>query len=231
MISREQFVIINKTRKGELSAVQEKREARFQTIAKRALTEYTEKKSIFISEAFRVASAEEVEQCLEVVRKRDPSATHHCYGYALKDGGIQHFSDAGEPAGTAGMPILNVINRLGLVNTLVTVTRYFGGIKLGAGGLVRAYSTAAAQVLSEAGTAVYVLGSRGVIEVDYDRYQAVERFLLQMGCTIEKKEFGGGAALTVVTKQPWDALVDGVVDLCRGGAVGELLEELYVPET
>ena len=79
-------------------------------------------------------------------------------------------------------------------------------------------------MLSEAGTAVYVLGSRGVIEVDYDRYQAVERFLLQVGCTIEKKEFGSGAALTVVTKQPWDALVDSVVDLCRGGAVGELLE-------
>ena len=201
----------------------------FRTVARQANTEFVEKKSVFLSSAFVVTSAEDVEHCLDIVRQRDPSATHHCFGYVLKEGGIQRFSDAGEPSGTAGMPILNVINRLGLVNTLVTVTRYFGGIKLGAGGLVRAYSTAAAQVLTEAGAALYVRGCRGSIETDYDKYQLVERYLNQVGCTIEEKQFDRGVTLTVVTKQPWDTLLEQVIDLCNGGAIGEIIEAVYVP--
>lgn len=118
----------------------------FLTILDRSKVEWIEKKSLFIGEAIPISSAEEVEVYLADIRKREATATHHVYAYVLTNEGkqvFQRFSDAGEPKGTAGKPILDAILGRKLNNVLVVVTRYFGGTLLGAGGLVRAYSHSA----------------------------------------------------------------------------------------
>lgn len=205
-------------------------ESGFTTINNTSEIRYTEKKSVFIAAAFTVQSDAQVQEKLAQVRRAYPDATHHCYGYVLMSGGIKRFSDDNEPSGTAGMPILNVIEKSGLCNTLVVVTRYFGGIKLGAGGLVRAYSTAASQALAAAERAVYIPGSRGVIEVDYDDFGAVERMLLQSGCTITGKSFGSGVSIVLETGCDWDKLAKDVSDMCRGGAICEFSEHIYIKQ-
>ena len=124
----------------------------FITVGEECTYEFEEKKSIFIASVFVVTSKEQAQARVDELKQKYYDATHNCYAYVLRDGAYRKFSDDGEPSGTAGMPILNVIERLSLCNTLVVVTRYFGGIKLGAGGLVRAYSTAAAEVLTKAGS-------------------------------------------------------------------------------
>lgn len=203
----------------------------FITIADECSSEFTEKKSKFISSAFVAETVEQAEKIVAAVKARYPDATHNCYAYVTEKGVVQRFSDDGEPSGTAGMPILNVINKLLVTNVLVIVTRYFGGIKLGAGGLVRAYSQAAADVMTKAGKAIYVMGSRGTIEVDYDDYAVVERAILQMGCEIVKKSFDKGVVIEVITKKEWNEIETLITDMCRGGAICEFIENLYVKES
>lgn len=121
------------------------------TIKNNATAIIEEKKSKFIANIFNVNSVEEAENKLQEVKKKYYNARHNCYAYIVEEDGIQKkkFSDDGEPSGTAGSPILNVIEKNNLCNVLIVVTRYFGGILLGAGGLVRAYTEAAAQSISE----------------------------------------------------------------------------------
>lgn len=202
----------------------------FVTIGKECVCEFEEKKSVFIASAFVVQSAEDAENAVLKIKKQYPDATHHCYAYALKSGSYRRFNDDGEPSGTAGMPILNVIERLSLSNTLVVVTRYFGGIKLGAGGLVRAYSTAAAQVLTMAGKSVYVKGSSGTIEVDYDDFGNVERYLVANNVKIDNKIFGNGVEMTVTTSLDWNIIENSITDMCRGGALCEFKKHVYVKQ-
>ncbi len=121
------------------------------TIDNNATVIVEEKKSRFIANIFRVNNVEEAEKRLQEIRKKYYDARHNCYAYVIDEDGIQKkkFSDDGEPSGTAGSPILNVIEKNELCNVLIIVTRYFGGILLGAGGLVRAYTEAAAKAINE----------------------------------------------------------------------------------
>ena len=200
----------------------------FITVGEECTYEFEEKKSIFIASVFVVTSKEEAQERVDALNKKYADATHNCYAYVLRDGSYRKFSDDGEPSGTAGMPILNVIERLSLCNTLVVVTRYFGGIKLGAGGLVRAYSTAAADVLTKAGKSIYVKGSKGVIDVDYDNLALVERYLVGNGVVINNKNFGNGVSISVTTNKPWEEIDNAVTDICAGGAICELESEVWV---
>lgn len=109
-------------------------------------------KSIFLTEARMVKSEEDVKKFLNYVKEKHPKATHHCYAYSYNDGMLREKAeDDGEPSGTSGKPILKAIQMNGLSNCMIVVTRYFGGIKLGAGGLTRAYMTSATGVIEEAG--------------------------------------------------------------------------------
>lgn len=114
------------------------------TISQEVSAEIIEKKSKFISHIFYVENAQEAEQKIEEIRKKHYDARHHCFAYRVIDGKqiVERASDDGEPSGTAGAPMLQLLNKNELVNVLVVVTRYFGGILLGTGGLVRAYSQA-----------------------------------------------------------------------------------------
>ena len=118
------------------------------TITENVVTEITEKKSKFIANLCYVNNINQAEEQLNIIRKKYHDARHNCYAYIIKDETlIKKASDDGEPSGTAGSPILNVLEKNNLCNVLAIVTRYFGGILLGAGGLVRAYTEAATKVI------------------------------------------------------------------------------------
>lgn len=143
-------------------------------------------KSKFIAEAYRVNSLDEIEEILTNIRKKYYDASHHCFAYKLNDT-IQKMSDDGEPAKTAGAPILDVILKQNLTNILIVVTRYFGGILLGAGGLVRAYSSAASTVLEHA--QFYKLSQQNKFQLicSYSSYQTITKLMKYI--QIEKTSF------------------------------------------
>lgn len=148
----------------------------YKTVLRASETEFSEKKSRFIGRCFPVTTEEEAMERLAEVRKKHYDATHNCWAYALSDGS-RRFSDDGEPGGTAGMPIMDTLIRRDVNDALIVVTRYFGGILLGSGGLVRAYSRSASDALSLAGTGV--MSPCKVLEfaVDYPRYGVIEGFV------------------------------------------------------
>ena len=131
--------------------------------------EIVEKKSRFISIALNVDSPQQALDYVNSIKKKYYDARHNCYAYICgNDGQEKRFSDDGEPSGTAGKPMLDVLEGFGVTNCLVVVTRYFGGTLLGTGGLVKAYSSAAKEALENAGLAEEVCGIRGFSTVDYN---------------------------------------------------------------
>lgn len=132
-------------------------------------------KSRFICVLVNVNSKEEVNEVLEKYKNKYKDATHYCFGYVI--GGYSKCSDDGEPSGTAGMPILNVLQANDLTNVLCLVIRYFGGIKLGAGGLVRAYSKSASEAISKADISELIEGVYLEIEFNYDDVKAIDYLL------------------------------------------------------
>ncbi|MDE6059206.1 MAG: YigZ family protein [Clostridia bacterium] len=165
------------------------------------LTEKVIEKSRFLTYCSHVENEEEAKAFLQRVRALHPLATHVCYGYiADKVGNVQRFSDDGEPQGTAGMPILNVIKNQKLFETAVAVVRYFGGIKLGAGGLTRAYASSASEGLDAADKREYDISITLSVFVDYPEVNALIRFLEREEVAFDK-EFGEKAEFTVSVRE------------------------------
>lgn len=164
--------------------------------------EQTIERSRFIAYAAHVEGEEEAKAFLARVRAEHPLATHVCYGYIADGlGNEQRFSDAGEPQGTAGMPILGVLKAQGLFQTAVVVVRYFGGIKLGAGGLTRAYSSSAALGLAAARICEYDACVLLRIVVSYAGVNAVMLFLEKEGYSDYGKSFGEAAEFEVSVRE------------------------------
>lgn len=153
----------------------------FKTIDRNATSEIVEKKSKFIASIFYVESVEEAEEKIKEVKKQYFDARHNCYAFSIytKDGIISRFSDDGEPSGTAGAPMLNILNSKGLSNILVIVTRYFGGILLGTGGLVRAYTSATQEALNTINEVEKDVGLEIKIEVSYSDFEKFKYYLKQ----------------------------------------------------
>ena len=148
------------------------------------------KKSTFISNLFSVKNVEEAEKYLEKIRKEHYKATHNCYAYIIgKKMEIKKSSDDGEPAMTAGRPILNAMEKNNLTNALIVVTRYFGGIKLGASGLIRAYSSSASEVIKEAKLVKKVMTALTKISYDYSLHGKIETYLRKTGYKLEDAVF------------------------------------------
>ena len=147
----------------------------WKTVASQARIEYEVKKSVFIADVAPVHSGEEATDFLRKIKKEFPDARHHVYAYRAGDEVVeQRYSDDGEPQGTAGMPILEVIRHQELENVICVVTRYFGGILLGTGGLTRAYSTSAAQGIEAAGPCRMAILELYHVKLDYslsERFQ------------------------------------------------------------
>ena len=156
------------------------------TIKKNTISEIIEKKSKFIGQVFYVENKTEAEEIIKQIRKKYSDAKHNCYAYAIleKNNVITNSHNDGEPASTAGIPILNAIQELGLVNVLVIVTRYFGGILLGTGGLVRAYTKATTQAIQKAEIIEKELGYEVKFVTDYNKVEKLKYYLKQNLCSI-----------------------------------------------
>lgn len=140
-------------------------------------------RSRFIANCAHAESEEEAKTFIAGVRAEHALATHNCFAFiADQSGNLQRFSDDGEPQGTAGIPILEVIKSKKLVQTAVVVTRYFGGIKLGAGGLVRAYAGACADVLAAADIRLFRPCRAMALSVGYEHFDALKKFLAKNPC-------------------------------------------------
>ena len=149
------------------------------------------KRSKFIATLSHVESGENAEAFVRAVRKRYPDATHNCYAYIADElGNETRFSDDGEPGGTAGQPMLEVLRKKGIVKAAVVVTRYFGGIKLGAGGLVAAYTDSVSEVLDAAGIRRMTECAEVTVECDYSDHSAIESALTRAGALRGEAVYG-----------------------------------------
>lgn len=149
------------------------------------------KRSKFIATLSHVESGEDAEAFVRAVRKRYPDATHNCYAYVADElGNETRFSDDGEPGGTAGQPMLEVLKKRGVVRAAVVVTRYFGGIKLGAGGLVAAYTDSVSEVLDAAGIRRMTECAEVTVECDYSDHSAIESALTRAGALRGEAVYG-----------------------------------------
>lgn len=196
--------------------------------------ELVEKRSRFIGHVWPVESEEQAREYIEQMKKKYHDARHNCWCYRLKEGGVERYSDDGEPQGTAGQPMLGVFQKEGVTNVVCVVTRYFGGILLGAGGLVRAYTQSAKDALDAAGISVV----RRWVEVSaVCSYSLFERMKLEVdavGGVLGDVEYA--ADVTVHALLPEGAVEDfsaRVVELTAGTAEAEVTGEAFkaVPYT
>ena len=161
----------------------------FYTIKEDCSAEITEKKSKFICNVFHVESVQEAEDKLNIIRKKYHDARHNCYVYKVVEEDAFKASDDGEPSGTAGVPMLNIINGRNLSNILVVVTRYFGGILLGTGGLVRAYSLATTTALDDSNIIKQEMGLEASFNVEYKELEEVRYHLKNRNIVISGQEY------------------------------------------
>ncbi len=162
------------------------------TIKEHIQSEIVEKKSKFIANIFFVESVEEAEYKIKEIKKKYHDARHNCSSYRVLEEGkiVEKSSDDGEPSGTAGGPMLNILQKRDLVNVVVIVTRYFGGILLGTGGLVRAYSDVTQNVIEEAEKVEIILGKEFEIKVDYSNLEKLKYYARTNSINISKVEYG-----------------------------------------
>ena len=161
----------------------------FTTVNEESLIEYEEKRSVFISRAVRVDSEEEALEYIAAIKKEHRDATHNVFAYHINKGVIARYSDDGEPQGTSGMPTLEAIRKKGVDNVCVVTTRYFGGILLGAGGLVRAYSHAAALAIDAAQIITYEPYFEYELVCSYSEYQKYNSYFSDIGLIIDSTDF------------------------------------------
>lgn len=201
------------------------------TIKNNTSIEITEKKSRFIGQAFYVESIEEAESILKQVKKRYYDARHNCYAYRIleKEQILQRSSDDGEPSSTAGAPILNVLEKNQLVNVLIIVTRYFGGILLGTGGLVKAYSEAAMCAVEQAEIRKRELGLFMRVTLDYSELEAFRYFCKKRNIFIEKEEFLENVVLYIkITHENANLLLEKKEELSFKISKTDVIQEIYI---
>lgn len=163
----------------------------FKTIEKENFAEIVEKKSRFIANIYNVESKEEAEEKIKQIKKKYYDAKHHCFAFSIieENGITQKSSDDGEPSGTAGAPILNIIKSNNLQNIVIIVTRYFGGILLGTGGLTRAYSEAAGKVVEQSELIQKEPGMEVELEIDYNDNEKFKYYCQKNNINIIKIEY------------------------------------------
>ena len=189
--------------------------------------EFIEKKSRFIGRAWPVETEEEALEKIQQMKKQHYDATHNCWAYIIKDGAVR-FSDDGEPGGTAGMPMLQVLQREGLYNVVCVVTRYFGGILLGAGGLVRAYTKGAKIAVDAAGKSMKRVWDAIYLPVPYSWYERMKLEVANYEGIIRDTQFGMDVELEVLTPTGrTQEFLDRVVDISAGTLEGMVTGQEY----
>ena len=195
-----------------------------------AESEFTEKRSRFIGHVARVESEADARAYIDKVKKQHYDARHNCWCYILHEGGVVRYGDDGEPQGTAGQPMLNVFQREGVENVVCVVTRYFGGVLLGAGGLTRAYGKSAKDALDAAGKAKMTLWARRRVSVPYPLFERLTRLAESLGGVVEGSDYGADVAVTLRLPQERDAaFAAALTELSNGGVAPESLGAVFLP--
>ena len=202
----------------------------YRTISGTATAEYEEKKSRFIAQLAFADTEEKALAFLEQVRAANRTARHNVYAYRLRQGSRERYSDDGEPAKTAGTPVLEVLQHSGLVDVICVVTRYFGGTLLGTGGLVRAYTTATADALK----AAQIVTVRSVVQlsvtVDYSLYERASLLIDASGAKQAPPQFTDKVTLEwTMPEGTQGPLLTQLTELTRGGAAIAVSEPFYAP--
>lgn len=194
---------------------------------KEAHVEWVEKRSRFIGHIFRTETEEEAIACIRQMREKYYDATHNVYAYIIH-GGTMRYSDDSEPQGTAGMPVLEVLRRENIENILCVVTRYFGGILLGAGGLVRAYAKSAKQALDEAGISCMRLWEYIDLPCPYSLYERMKKLIEQTDGQIADTQYGSEILLKCLLPQDRSSeFLAKVVDVSCGKLSGTVISQEY----
>lgn len=202
----------------------------FLTLGKEAGDEYIIKRSRFIGYAKPVRTPDEALDFINAIRSRHPDAAHNVYAYVLREGGTRRYSDDGEPQGTAGIPALEVLLKEGLCDCAVVVTRYFGGVMLGAGGLVRAYSHAARLAVGAAGIVKMGLCAVLSIECGYDFYGKLSSLIADSGGVVEDSIFEDNVKLRLtLSKAALPFFNEKLTDMSFGKLSAELIREKFCP--
>ena len=203
----------------------------YKTLLRAASDEFVVNKSRFIGHGCPCETEEAALAFLAGIRARHKDATHNCYAYIVgANMGIMRYSDDGEPGGTAGMPIIEVMKARGVTNCAVVVTRYFGGILLGAGGLVRAYSQGAAAALNACGVGVMHPTARYLLEVPYPMLGRLEFFLKTEPVIVEEKQFADAVILRLVVRtSDEEAFAARLTNMSEGRLEPLRCEEFYRP--
>lgn len=189
-----------------------------------------ERKSRFIGRVFPVESEQQALTLLEQVRKRHADASHNCYAYRVRQDNLMRYSDNGEPSGTAGLPMMELLLHLELTNLLLVVTRYFGGTLLGTGGLVRAYTKASQEAIEAAGTGVMTLCDTCLCALEYSAKPRVEALIARFGGVIEHLEYGERLTVTYrLSSAERPAFEAALTDLTLGKSSPRVAEQGYHP--
>ena len=198
------------------------------TVHHYASFEYEDRKSIFIGEALPVSTEEDALRFIDSIKKKYPDARHHVYAYVLRDNSIMRFSDDGEPQGTAGMPVLDVIRKNGLTDIVLVVTRYFGGTLLGTGGLVKAYTSASVGAVQNAEIITYDIYVTLNFEVTYSDYQKLSPIFSEVGFRIGDTRYTDKVVVTgSVRKSYCDTFVDKLIQSTSGRAKINIIDEKF----
>lgn len=204
----------------------------FKTILEKEVqAEIVEKKSRFIANVFYIETVEEAEEKIKKVKKKYFDARHNCFAYSVfsKDGIINRFSDDGEPSGTAGAPMLNILNSKELTNVLVVVTRYFGGILLGTGGLVRAYTGATQEALNKTNLIHKELGIEAKFEVNYQDLEKLKYYFKQNNIEITNFKYNENVEIFAnITNDKYQEIIDKINELNFKIISNSIIGEKYI---
>ena len=178
---------------------------------------FEEKRSKFTGRLWHVETAEQAVAKIKEMRETFWDATHNCYAYILREGNVMRYSDDGEPQGTAGIPMLEVFRRAGVTNAVCVVTRYFGGVLLGTGGLLRAYTAAAADALSDAGISEVRRWLACEVSTPYALYEPVRTAVAALGGVVQETQYAAAVTLcALLPEEAGEAFAAQVRDLTAG---------------
>lgn len=199
----------------------------YKTIARRCEARFIEKKSEFIGYLCPVQTEEQAVAFIEEIRAMHRKATHNCYAYILRENNAARHSDDGEPGGTAGVPIYEVLRKEGLTDVCCVVTRYFGGVLLGAGGLVRAYTKGAKDAVDAVQIKCMAEAVKLAVTVDYGLYGRLAQVFADFDAHVEDERFADNVRIVLhIRAENSQKLTDKLVDVCNGAVSVEEIEKL-----
>ncbi len=190
----------------------------YKTIKREASDEFEEKKSTFIGYVKRIETEEEAKEFINKIKSENREARHNVYAYIIGENkGIQRYSDDGEPQGTGGIPVLEVIKKNELTDTVIVVTRYFGGVLLGAGGLTRAYTKGASIAVKAGGIVNKVYAHKLHVKIDYDLLGKLQYTAEQNLWFVKDIEYGENVIITFIGED-CESMIEKIIDISRGKA-------------